>query len=209
MNNQNNKFTYNAQEKHNTSDLRQQLQEILKEIINQEFVNKETGLKATIKQNDIDKISSKKTITKSWNNGFTKEEHFEVAKDIAPLYENSKLKAIHSDSKKRPNINNVYRFNIDIEVNGKETTAKITAFEKIKGDNRIYTIELQEFNPLPYSSRMPKAEVAKSLSQDGTLAYISDPNIANFDNKSISQNKLKSQTKNKKQSKSNNFERGI
>ena len=43
-------------------------------------------------------------------------------------------------------------------------------------------------NPLPYSSRMQKAEVAKSLSQDGTLAYTSDPLIANFDNESISQN---------------------
>lgn len=35
---------------------------------------------------------------------------------------------------------------------------------------------------------MQKAEVAKSLSQDGTLAHTSDPLIANFDNESISQN---------------------
>lgn len=40
---------------------------------------------------------------------------------------------------------------------------------------------------------MQKAEVAKSLSQDGTLAYTSDPNIANFDDESIAQNKLKCQ----------------
>lgn len=62
---------------------------------------------------------------------------------IAPLYENATLKTIHNDSKERPSVKNVYRFNIDIEINGKDTTAKITAFEKIKGDNRIYTIELQ------------------------------------------------------------------
>lgn len=207
---ENNNFAYRTQKAQSINELRRQLNEILKELINQEFINKETGLKATIKQDDIDKISSKKAITKSRDNGFTKEEHFEVAKDIAPLYENATLKETHLDSKKRPNVANVHRFTIDIEVNGKDTIAKITAFEKIKGDNRIYTIELQGLNPLPYSPRMQEAEVAKSLSQDGTLAHTSDPNIANFDNKNISQNKPKNQgIKPKAKSKSNNYERNV
>ena len=191
--NQDNNFAYKTQETQSISELRRQLNEILRELINQEFTNKETGLTATIKQDDIDKISSRKAIVKSNDNGFTKEEHFEVAKDIAPLYENATLKETHSDYKQNPNFANVHRFTIDIEVNGKDTIAKITAFEKIKGDNRIYTIELQGLNPLPYSPRMQEAEVAKSLSQDGTLAYTSDPLIANFDNKRLSQQSLKNQ----------------
>ena len=58
-------------------------------------------------------------------------------------------------------------------------------------------------NPLPYSSRMQKAEVAKSLSQDGTLAYTSDPLIANFDNESISQNSSECQCQKDSNSESN------
>ena len=181
MNNniENNNFAYMTQETQSISELRRQLNEILRELINQEFINKETGLK-----------------------------------DIAPLYKNATLKETHLDSKERPNVANVHRFTIDIEVNGKDTIAKITAFEKIKGDNRIYTIELQGLNPLPYSPSMQEAEVAKSLSQDGTLAHTSDPNIANF-NGSVAQESLKNQhikPKNKitkQKSKNNNCERNV
>lgn len=210
MENQNkhNKFAYKTQGTQSTSELRRQLQEILKELINQEFINKETGLKASISQREINKMSKQKAINKSLDNGFSKEEHFEVAKDIAPLYENATLKEKHADykTKERSNIANVYRFNIDISVNDKDTTAKITAFEKIEGKNKVYTIELLGLNPFPCSPRVQEAETAKSLSQDGTLAHTSDPNIANFDNKSISQSKSKSQGK---QPKSNNFEREV
>ena len=205
---ENNDFAYRTQETQSISELRRQLNEILKELINQEFINKETGLKATIKQDDINKISSKEAYEKSEKNRYSVAEHFEVAKDIAPLYENATLKETHLDSKKRPNVANVHRFTIEIEVNGKDTIAKITAFEKIEGDNRIYTIELQGLNPPPYSPRMQEAEVAKSLSSEPS-AYTNDPNIANFDNESIPQKHPKKSQKAKQKSKNNNYERNV
>lgn len=203
--NKHNKFAYKTQGTQSTSELRRQLQEILRELINQEFINKETGLKASISQREINKMSEQKAINKSLDNGFSKEEHFEVAKDIAPLYENATLKEKHADYKikEQSNIANVYRFNIDISVNDKETTAKITAFEKIEGKNKIYTIELLGLDPLPYSSRVQEAEVAKSLNYDATTHNEASP-IADFDNKSVSQNKPKSQGI---KPKSNDFER--
>lgn len=80
-------------------------------------------------------------------------------------------------------------------------------FEKIEGKNKIYTIELLGLDPLPYSSRVQEAEVAKSLNYDATTHNEASP-IADFDNKSISQNKPKSQgIKPKPKSKSNDFER--
>lgn len=149
----------------------------------------------------------------SIKNGFTKEEHFEVAKDIAPLYENATLKAIHEDNKKRVNVPNIYRFNIDISVNDKDTNAKITIFEKIEGKNKIYTIELLGLDPLLNDSRVLESEVAKSLSRE-LSAYTNNSNIANFDNKSIAQSNKQSQGKSNKankkpKSKQNNFENQI
>ena len=195
------KFAYNTQETQSMKELRQQLNEILGKLINQDFTNKETGLVASISQREINKMSEQKAVNKSLDNGFTKEEHFEVAKDIAPLYENATLKAIHEDSKKRINVPNIYRFAIDISVNGKDTNAKITAFEKIEGKNRIYTIELLGLNPLPNDSRVLESEVAKSLNSDAT-AHIEASTIANFDNESIAQSKQQSQAKTNKKSKS-------
>ena len=195
------KFAYTTQETQSMKELRQQLNEILSKLINQDFVNKETGLVASISQTEINKISHPKAVNKSIKNGYTKEEHFEVAKDRAPLYENATLKTIHKDSKKRVNIPNIYRFNIDISVNDKNTNAKITAFEKIEGKNKIYTIELLGLDPLLNDSRVLESEVAKSLSRE-LSAHTNNSNIANFDNESIAQSKQQSQAKTNKKSKS-------
>lgn len=160
------KLAYSTQQSRSRSELRKHLKAILKELISQEFINKDTGLRAEITQRDINKIASDEAIRKSEANNYTQEEHFKVAEDIAPLYENATLKEKHQDHKERENITGVYRFHIDIEVNGKDTTAKITALERKEGVNRIYTIELKELNPPPYVSSVKETEVAKSLSSD-------------------------------------------
>lgn len=166
MNDNNNKFTYTTQEAKSRAELRSKFKIFLKDLIKycNEFTNKETGLKASITQRSINKIASDEAINKSEINGFSQEEHFEVAKDIGKLYENATLKETHADYKKNPNISNVYRFHIDGIVNDKDTTARITILERIDGVDKIYTIELQ--NPLLDTSCALEAEVAKSLSSD-------------------------------------------
>ena len=174
----NKQFTYTTQGTQSRTELRKHLKAVLRELINQEFTNQQTGISARLTQRDINKISSREATKQSEANGYTKEEHFKVAEDIAPLYENATLKEQHTDYKKNPNIANIYRFNIDIEVNSKDTTAKITAFERVEGTNRIYTIELQGLNPLPFSSRAQEAEAAKSLSKNDAAPHNDPSNIA-------------------------------
>lgn len=195
------KFTYTTQETQSRSELRKHLKAVLGELINQEFENKETGLKAIMKDDEINKISSREAAKQSERNNYTKEEHYKVAEDIGQLYENATLKETHADYKGSPNIANVHRFNIDIEVNDKETIAKITMFEKIEGKNRLYTIELQGLDPLPYGSRAQKAGMAKSLSFDELSAHTESSPIANSDRDIISNSQTKSQGANSKDEK--------
>ena len=180
-----NKFSYKTNGEQNRQDLRKQLNAILEKLINQDYINKETGLVASFSKKEINKIGSNKAISKSIKNGiFKQEEHFKVAEDLGKLYENANLKATHLDKRERPNIANVHRFHIDIEVNNKQADAKITVFEKFKGKNRIYTIELMGLNPLLYSPSVQGTEVAESLSSE-SAAHIDDSNITNPDSETI------------------------
>ncbi len=181
------KFTYTTQEAKSRAELRSKFKVFLKELIQycNEFTNKETGLKANITQRSINKIASDEAINKSEMNGFSQEEHFEVAKDIGKLYENATLKETHADYKENPNISNIHRFHIDGVVNDKDTTARITILERIDGVDRIYTIELQ--NPLLNTSCALEVEVAKSLSSD-TASHDDLSIYRDSDNETIPQN---------------------
>ncbi|KAA8603887.1 hypothetical protein CGP82_05710 [Campylobacter sp. LR185c] len=131
-------------------DLRKDLKENLMPLINMQIINKETNLKGIITQKEVNKISSSKEIQKSLNNGFSKKEHFEVAKKIKNLFENATLIQTHKDIKNKENILLIYKFIKDLIINNKNAKAKITLFEKIQGKNKIYTIELDSLeNPTP------------------------------------------------------------
>ena len=92
----------------------------------------------------------------------------------------------------------MHRFNIDIEVNDKETSAKITMFERIEGKNRLYTIEL---NPPLESSCVQETGMAKSTQLVGTPAHTEMPLIADSDGKIISNSQTESQGANSKDEK--------
>ena len=192
-----NKFIYTTQEAKSRAELRSKFKVFLKELIKycNEFTNKETGLKASITQRSINKIASDEAINKSEMNGFSQEEHFEVAKDIGNLFENATLKETHADYKKNPNISNIHRFHIDGIVNEKDTTARITILERIDGVDRIYTIELQ--SPLLNTSCALEEEVAKSLSSDA-VSHDDLSIYCDSDDETISQDSL-NQTEAKEQ----------
>lgn len=128
-------------------DLRLELNIALKNTKDIELTNNDTGLKASISQHEINKISNPKAVHKSIANGFNKEEHFEIAKHIATLYQLAKLHKKHIDNKGRGW--EVYRLVANVKVNNKQAQIKITAFKKQVGKNRIYTIELGRLNLLP------------------------------------------------------------
>ena len=147
-NNENNQannpsFIYHTDKSKGIAELRADLKGALTPLVKQNIHNKETKLQGIITNEEIKKISSKKAVDKSLDNGFTRDEHFKVSQNLKTLFENAHLTQTHRDYKERPNIEAVHRFNTSLNINNKEAVAKITLFEKKVGKNRIYTLELE------------------------------------------------------------------
>ena len=154
-------YTYTTGEAKGIAELRKDLKAALEPSLNKEIVNKEQGLSGVITTEEVKKIMSSKAVAKSAANGFSRDEHIEVAKHIEKLFTESKLLRSHKDYKENPNILQVHRFVKDIEVNGKEANALITLFEKMQGKNKIYTIELESLENLhPLSTQAKSAGAA-------------------------------------------------
>lgn len=160
-------FTYSfppilqTQGQKSIKELRASLKEALKDVLNKDITNKQTGMTGKIAVNEMNKISSSKAVEKSKANGFSRDEHFEAAKHIESLFGSANLREKHADYKNRPNIAQVYRFERPLVIDNKEAIAKITLFEKKEGDNKIYTIELESLEkPTPLTPSAKSAEVA-------------------------------------------------
>ena len=179
-------FTYTTGEAKGIAELRKDLKQALEPSLNKEIVNKEQGLSGVITTEEVKKIMSKKAVDKSVANGFSRDEHIEVAKHIERLFTESKLLRSHKDYKENPNILQVHRFIKDIEVNGKEANALITLFEKMQGKNKIYTIELESLESTPLSTQAKSAGVAVEAQSAAATPTEAAP-IAKTDGESIAQ----------------------
>ena len=198
-------FTYTTGEAKGIAELRKDLKQALEPSLNKEIVNKEQGLSGVITTEEVKKIMSSKAVAKSVANGFSRDEHIEVAKHIERLFTESKLLRSHKDYKENPNILQVHRFVKDIEVNGKEANALITLFEKMQGKNKIYTIELESLENLPPLSTQAKSARAAVKAQSAAATPTEAAPIAKTDNKIIPQTQIsniKKQLVELKQSKS-------
>lgn len=65
---------------------RAELLKILKPFLGK-LKNISTGIEANLSKKSLEKMTSAKSLEKSKNNGFTLDEHFELAAKIKPLYE--------------------------------------------------------------------------------------------------------------------------
>ena len=107
--------------------------------------NKQTGIEANLSGNSVDKMGSDKAIEKSKNNGFTVDEHFEVANKIVELYENAALVEVSSDRNGSENLKSIKRFDSAITLqNGKNSIAHITVKESVQNGHKIYSVEVME-----------------------------------------------------------------
>ena len=105
--------------------------------------NKETNIEAKLSNSSIDKMASGKAINKSKNNGFTVEEHFEVASQITELFKNADLVETTPDKKGSENLISIKRFDCDTDLlSGKKVTAHITVKESLQHGHKIYSIEV-------------------------------------------------------------------
>ena len=113
------------------------------------LTNIQTGIEANLSKHSIDKMTSAKALEKSKKNGFTLNEHFELAAKIKPLYESAVLVVAHSNLKNPddPNIVSIKRFvSAAILQSGKKADVLITVKESIANGHKIYSIELDEIN---------------------------------------------------------------
>ena len=127
---------------------RQELLEKLKPVLGK-IVNIQTGIEANLSKKSLDKMTSAKALEKSKTNGFTLDEHFELAAKIKPLYESSILVISHGNLKNPddPNVISIKRFvSAAILKSGKKADVLITVKESIANGHRIYSIELDELN---------------------------------------------------------------
>ena len=117
-----------SEQKHGYANYkRAELLKILKPFLGK-LKNISTGIEANLSKKSLEKMTSAKSLEKSKNNGFTLDEHFELATKIKPLYESAILVAAA------------------ILKNGKKADVLITVKESLANGHRIYSIELDEIN---------------------------------------------------------------
>lgn len=127
---------------------REELFEKLKTVFGK-ITNISTGIEANLSKKSLDKMTSAKALEKSKANGFTLNEHFELAAKIKPLYESAILVTSHGNLKnpKDPNVISIKRFvAAAILKSGKKADVLITVKESIANGHKIYSIELDEIN---------------------------------------------------------------
>lgn len=127
-----------------TAKLRADLKDNLKPLFGL-HKNKKTGIEANLSGKSVDKMSSDKAIEKSKANGFSVDEHFEVANKIVELYENADLVETSPDKKGSVNLLSIKRFDCNAKLsNGKEAIAHITVKESRQDGHKIYSVEVMD-----------------------------------------------------------------
>ena len=171
-------------------EIKEYLSQILKPILDKPLRNTQ-GLQAYLNNASIDKMISDKAITKSVENGFSKQEHLEAVADIERLFSISKEAIAHSHRENNPGVI-IHRLNAPF----KESNALITTKESLdKNKNRIYSVELELTPRFNTSTRPTDIEANKggfnSLNGQGGQNL---PTIAKTDTAIIPQNPTKAQS---------------
>ncbi len=128
-------------------EYRNEIKKILSKNLNKDLQNKASGTTAKLSIKGLNKMTSSVAISKSVNNGFTPQEHFEAVKNIVKLYENAELIKSHKDLKHGVEGLKINRYVAQDEFNdGTKYDALITAKETIENGQRLYSLELDEIN---------------------------------------------------------------
>lgn len=149
--------------------------------------NIKTGIIANLSKKSVDKMTSAKALEKSKNNGFTVNEHFEIAEQIKTLYENADLVYKHGNLKNPsdPNVVSIKRFVIGTSLkSGTAVDVLITVKESLANGNKIYSIELDEINKASERFRGLSDAAEKSADRATKTPHVDKLNIADFAEKS-------------------------
>ena len=125
--------------------LRDEFKNNTNKYLGDDFENKTSGIKAKFSKESQNEIASR--VANSKANGFTIQEHFEVANQIKDLFEGATLENEHPDTKHGHKDVRIERFlSRPIKLkNGKEVQACITVKHSLDKDGRnIYSLETMD-----------------------------------------------------------------
>lgn len=126
--------------------LQTQLDDKLKTLKGIEFVNDETGIKASLGSNGIGEMIA--NVKDSVKNGFTFAEHFAVAMDLKNVFKKAKYQGKFEDTKHGdPNVS-IYRFKAPIAFNKKHGKARMTLKEWRENGKKIYSLKLENLEKI-------------------------------------------------------------
>ena len=152
--------------KSSIKDIKHEFLQELKPYFNQVLENTDKN-KAYFNLKSLNKMMSDRAISKSVNNGFTREEHLEAVRNIKNLFENSKLVNSHTDNKNLEDNIIIHRYNAPFE----NANALITAKESLdKNKNKLYTLEL-ELTPRFNETERPTIKVSNEDSLDSRKGH--------------------------------------
>lgn len=121
--------------------LQTQLDEKLKSLKNTEFINDETGIKASLASNGIGEILA--NVKDSVKNGFTFAEHFATAYDLENIFKTAKYQGKFKDNKHGDLNVSIHRFKAFVSFGEKHGKAKLTLKEWRENGKRIYSLKLE------------------------------------------------------------------
>lgn len=125
--------------------LRDEFTENTKKYLDKDFSNKATGISARFSKESQKEIKSR--VDNSKENGFTIQEHFEVANQIKELFENATLEKEHADTKHGEKNVRIERFlSQPVKLkSGKTVRACITVKHSLdKNGRNIYSLEAMD-----------------------------------------------------------------
>ena len=121
--------------------LQTQLDEKLKSLKNTEFINDETGIKASLASNGIGEILA--NVKDSVKNGFTFVEHFATAYDLENIFKTAKYQGKFKDNKHGDLNVSIHRFKAFVSFGEKHGKARLTLKEWRENGKRIYSLKLE------------------------------------------------------------------
>ena len=150
--------------------LRDNFNNITEKYLNTNFTNKATGIEATFSKESQHEIRS--NVTNSKQNGFTIQEHFEVANQIKELFEGATLEKEHEDTKHNQPDVRIERF-LSKEItlkSGKKVRACITVKHSLdKNGRNIYSLETMDIKNALEKTRA-KGQPSNGLSNNSNIS---------------------------------------
>ncbi|EOX1265163.1 LPD23 domain-containing protein [Campylobacter upsaliensis] len=162
-------FTLTSQTQKQIYTKRQELKSSLKAKINQAITNENTGEKAILTNKGIAKMLSDKAISKSVENGFSREEYLRAVGAVDELFKRAK-RAFSKRDEKDKNLS-IYRYNAPFE----NANALMTLKEYKQNGKRIYSLELENLEAVKFNPSGKDLTEQSSKSKDADTTTFHTP----------------------------------